>query len=1804
MKKLYTFIIIYLCLFNICVVNAYNEEDVLILNSEWIEYNNLPEEEQLLYEVIPDQYVYKYKSKKNNLLDTYNNNYFSLYENNVDTKYFNLANINGKRYINSRNKNQSALGLCWAFGSIGTLESNILYNGVVGLDEAIKKCDGSNLDSIYCKYKNDKLINDYYVRNAIICETSSCPKFEDETIKENKKIIRNAEFSERALDYMISSPADSPAYNINDGRTFTLIQEKYNPYSYNRTIGGGGSFSLVAKLFDYNIAPTRSLKSWENFTINHDTKTLYDVFDQDDSIYQVTNYFNYPAKPTNETLQKEWIKELKENIMTYGSVYVSTMGPSTSAGSCYYIDDNNQSLINHTGNCNGSSSHAMQIIGWDDEYTFEYCKVYEPNRSSSVKGYSSYSAALNTNTKEGCESLETRTANSASPMKGIWTSGKGAWILKNNWGLATPYPYLSYQSLNYYVYGVREVSVKNYDNGYNEINTNIVKTESLNEKNVKEYVFKFDKTDNLEYLTRFNVILSDYNGDIDAYVSNDGKNYQYIDTKYVDLPGLYSFDIDNYEVFDNEFYIKIQGLKVSSSNAFTKNKCSIDNTCDNNIEIQSSIGAKYFTEDTTEFDIITTTRNVVSGSQLTYIITDSSGNDVTNLFDIPVTYVINNANKVKMIAKDILPKGKYYLKTIYNDHENIVEFNIVDKIKLNLNSPYPIFATDETVKIEPLLNSTEGTSNYEWNSSNKSVATIDKNGNLTILKSGITQITLTIDTYYGSVTDTIEIDIYEQVYNVEDFLNKLANRNSVFYLMNDLDFKNINFSDYNLATEFAGVFDGGYHTLKNIIKTNDSCLTYCGLFNRTNNATIKNFKIIDSEFIGKSSVGAVVGYSINTTISNVYNYSTVTSGITAGGIIGESSNSNISECYNSGSIIAISENNYSYSGGLIGYSKDNIIENSYNEGEIYSETRWDRSTPAHSYAGGLIAYSIRSKINNSYNKGKVTAYSPLEKNIIFSNGLINITASDTSGINNSVINSYYLKDDYSVNYTEFEKTMDELKSSSTFTDWDFKNTWYIKENVITPILRNFPVESEKIIFNIFNTVLNNNSTYNFTYEVLPHTVSSDVIIYSEDENLFVVEDNKIITKNKVGTNNIIFKVDDKEYKYEITVKPMLKFVYDNSITNKDIEVNVNTDYYTDKENETYLKLIYKVGKNTKEKEFPTGSMANNFKFVVNENNDIQLDLYECISDCKLINTEKFKINNIDKERPIINIESSNTYSTLKINVIDNGISGLDKNNDYKYAISDNNILAPMVFINYTPNQVINNIFINHNMKYLWVKNISDNAGNKASINDYLIFELGVENVDADRVNLNLSSNILNPNNEYSFEYDILPKNFTNKVNITSENNELFEIKNNKIITKNNTGTSNIIFEIGTKVFKFPITIKDILTYEYESKLTNEDIYVKIHTNYFKEAGEKPTYLKLIYKIGDEEYEKRFDDNIFVNEYGFNVTTNNNISLELYLCNEDCNIIGNNNFIVSNIDKEKPVLNYVADNINNTLQINVHDFGISGLSEKNNYKYAISNSNVEVPKTFNSYIPNKIINNVNMNKEYKYLWVYNISDNAGNKVTEDNYLIYTIDLKTKYFNINYYNNDNTLLKSEKIKEDDIVIINFKPNDFEYENKKYTFDYWDGYKKGMVAKSDINLYAVYKLINKELSSNVYIIENNIIKNIKLNNINNTYDINLFKSNLINYETYNFYENNNLYNKDYIKTGLIYKNSYNEYKLVLTGDVTGDGKVKINDVMKIANHIVNKNVLSDEYLIAGDVTNDNNIKMNDVMKIANALVNGGNL
>ena len=95
-----------------------------------------------------------------------------------------------------------------------------------------------------------------------------------------------------------------------------------------------------------------------------------------------------------------------------------------------------------------------------------------------------------------------------------------------------------------------------------------------------------------------------------------------------------------------------------------------------------------------------------------------------------------------------------------------------------------------------------------------------------------------------------------------------------------------------------------------------------------------------------------------------------------------------------------------------------------------------------------------------------------------------------------------------------------------------------------------------------------------------------------------------------------------------------------------------------------------------------------------------------------------------------------------------------------------------------------------------------------------------------------------------------------------------------------------------------------------------------------------------------------------------------------------------------------------------------------------------------------------------------------------------------------------------------------------------------------------------------------------------------------------------------NNELLSDDLVigtgsKLKITLSNRVVEYTLSVRGDVTGNGQAKMADVMKIATHIIEGNVIEGtEFERAADITGDGKIKMNDVMKLATFIIDGGEL
>ena len=89
----------------------------------------------------------------------------------------------------------------------------------------------------------------------------------------------------------------------------------------------------------------------------------------------------------------------------------------------------------------------------------------------------------------------------------------------------------------------------------------------------------------------------------------------------------------------------------------------------------------------------------------------------------------------------------------------------------------------------------------------------------------------------------------------------------------------------------------------------------------------------------------------------------------------------------------------------------------------------------------------------------------------------------------------------------------------------------------------------------------------------------------------------------------------------------------------------------------------------------------------------------------------------------------------------------------------------------------------------------------------------------------------------------------------------------------------------------------------------------------------------------------------------------------------------------------------------------------------------------------------------------------------------------------------------------------------------------------------------------------------------------------------------------KNNLIKSNKILATGDSYNISVNgkskSYKIIIQGDVSGDGVITILDLLKIQKHLLGYNKLNDEYFYSGDTNNDRNITILDLLRIQKHLL-----
>ena len=236
----------------------------------------------------------------------------------------------------------------------------------------------------------------------------------------------------------------------------------------------------------------------------------------------------------------------------------------------------------------------------------------------------------------------------------------------------------------------------------------------------------------------------------------------------------------------------------------------------------------------------------------------------------------------------------------------------------------------------------------------------------------------------------------------QDLNNVRNNLSGSYELVNDIDMSNWgNFKPIGESTstkQFNGQFNGNGFKIKNL--TINENHTNVGLFGYIENATIQNLGIEN----------AIV-------TSNSYNY--------VGILVGyQYINSNVFNCYSTGQV----SGQYGV-GGLVGWNYGGKIENSFSHVKATGLGR----------VGGLLGNGANPNaiVKNCYSTGLVTV---TPDPTIYNGGLIGSHADMTV-----VTNSYYdiNTSGQTISAGGIGKTTAEMKTQSTYEEWDFNSIWGI-----------------------------------------------------------------------------------------------------------------------------------------------------------------------------------------------------------------------------------------------------------------------------------------------------------------------------------------------------------------------------------------------------------------------------------------------------------------------------------------------------------------------------------------------------------------------------------------------------------------------------------------------------------------------------------------------------------------------------------------------------------------------------------------
>ena len=608
------------------VMDVYNETGELVLteknkkentpylNPQYVEYLKLSEQERAELDLIPNVYSIDYfASPSSEVLEL--------------PESYDLRNVDGNNYVGPL-ENQGSSGLCWAFATLGQAESYLMIQNHQPYNENTQTFSERQLD--------------YATSNNGILDYNN--KFGS-----RKLLYDGANFSD-AIEIM--------AYGL------SLVDESLMPFDENsepkklsEVLNFNNSLYEVEQTIELGTAAGKTSLEYQygNICSEYDVVDEYEEFETCIDNYQ-------------KSLQERILSEAKDNVMKYGGAYAGTVSPNSS---CAFQNSDGSYVINVSSSCYSiQEGHAMHVIGWDDNYEYEYCDVGKHN-TSLVNGV--------------CE-------------EGELTKGKGAFILKNSWGDKTDYGYvyLTYNSFDTsasapqfsYITSMSSNELKNWDNVYPmELDYDSYVGYSKNASETFE-----NKLGGIEKLEKIKFIVGSYDSSFTLNITSGETVYSEEITK--EHPGIYTVDLS-----DKNIYIDSLGtftISISSDVSYLTNDSISAYT--SNVDEIPMIQTDEIVTDDLAFVVYSDTKNIDSNELITYKLYDGEV-ELENYLVVKNNEVAaNNVNaSIEIVGK--IEKGEYTLVQSYNDYSYQTKLTLTKTYNLDgdgtIDSPYIINNQEE-----------------------------------------------------------------------------------------------------------------------------------------------------------------------------------------------------------------------------------------------------------------------------------------------------------------------------------------------------------------------------------------------------------------------------------------------------------------------------------------------------------------------------------------------------------------------------------------------------------------------------------------------------------------------------------------------------------------------------------------------------------------------------------------------------------------------------------------------------------------------------------------------------------------------------------------------------------------------------------------------------------------------------------------------------------------------------------------------------------------------------------------------------